>query len=350
MRHSVTGPFDPDWTRPADPLSAVMLDLRLAGSFFCIAEFRAPWAVALPAQTPPRFHFVAEGSCFLRHASGATRLESGDLVLVPRGEAHVLSEQPDGPGVSVESLPLTTLGASGALLQHGGIGARTVLLCTKVECHGLLAQMLMRVMPAFVHVRAADHQDDVLRPVLEAMTREVRAARPGSATVLTRFADILVINAIRSWLQTDRANMPGWLMALRDPQVGRSIAIIHERPEDTWSVAALARAAAMSRSAFAKRFLGLVGLSPMHYVTRVRMHRAHAILQQERISVAALADRLGYESESAFSRAFKRHIGIPPGGARRQSEPRPAKRRSGIVMSIQPPKAERTAARASRVG
>ena len=319
MRSRSSASFDPSWAKLSDPLATVLLDLRVSGSFFCIAELGAPWGVELPSQIPARFHFVAEGRCFLRRASErAVVLDAGDLVLMPRGDRHVLSDRPDGHGPVVDSMPLVRIGAGGALLRHGGDGARTVLVCSKVQSDGLVAQMLMDVMPAALIVRAADHGSDTIRAVLQAMTSEVVTARPGGATVVSRLADVVVIHAIRSWLQRAPATKAGWLRALRDPQVGRAIALVHQRPEEAWSVASLAAAVALSRSAFAERFGELVGTSPMQYVTRLRMHRANELMRSENLSVAQLADRLGYESEPAFSRAFKRHMGVPPGAARQQ--------------------------------
>jgi AraC-like DNA-binding protein len=148
------------------------------------------------------------------------------------------------------------------------------------------------------------------------MQDEARAARPGSATVMTRLADVIVIHAIRSWLeQADLTS--GWLAAARDPQIGRAMSQIHQHPERAWSVAALAGVAGLSRSRFSERFSELAHTAPMQYVTRVQMYRASELLRGARLTIAELAQRFGYESEPAFARAFKRHIGEPPGAVRR---------------------------------
>ena len=154
---------------------------------------------------------------------------------------------------------------------------------------------------------------------LRFMAAEAREPRLGGETVITRLADILVIQAIRSWIEQDPAAQTGWLGALRDPQIGRAISLIHRDPARTWTVASLADEVAMSRSAFAARFAELVGEPPMHYVTRWRMHAAVTWLREDDATLGELALRLGYQSEAAFSRAFKRFMGLSPGAVRRTS-------------------------------
>ena len=138
--------------------------------------------------------------------------------------------------------------------------------------------------------------------------------------MITRLADILVIQAIRAWIAHDPSARSGWLGALRDPQIGRAIALVHRDPGRTWTLASLAGAVGMSRSAFSARFTELVGEPAMHYVARAKMHAATTWLKEERATLGELAGRLGYESEAAFSRAFKRLIGVAPGAARRRGE------------------------------
>jgi AraC-like DNA-binding protein len=149
------------------------------------------------------------------------------------------------------------------------------------------------------------------------MAIEAREFRPGGEAVITRLADILVIQAIRAWIETAPDARTGWLGALRDPFIGRALALVHREPQRPWTVASLAGQVAMSRSAFAARFTELVGEPAMQYVTRWRMHVALSALETEGATVAQLADRLGYRSEAAFARAFKRVTGRPPGAVRR---------------------------------
>jgi len=160
-------------------------------------------------------------------------------------------------------------------------------------------------------------QSEWIQSTMRFMAAEARELRPGGETIITRLADILVIQAIRSWIERDPAAQTGWLGALRDKHLGPAMSLIHRDSARSWTVASLATAVGMSRSAFAARFTDLVGEPAMHYVTRWRMHVALTWLKEDDAGLGELASRLGYESEAAFSRAFKRYIGVAPGAVRR---------------------------------
>lgn len=164
-----------------------------------------------------------------------------------------------------------------------------------------------------------------LQSTLRFMAVEARELRPGGDTVITRLADILVVQTIRAWIARDPAARTGWVGALRDKQIGHAIALIHRDPARVWTIPALAAEVGTSRSAFAARFTQLVGEPAIHYAARWKMHAAAMWLEEEDPALGELASRLGYESEAAFSRAFKRFIGVSPGLARRHD--RPARRR-----------------------
>jgi AraC-like DNA-binding protein len=157
---------------------------------------------------------------------------------------------------------------------------------------------------------------DWIQSTLRLMAMEARELRAGGETVITRLADILVIQAIRSWIARDPAAQTGWLGALRDKQIGRSIALIHRNPATAWTLASLAERVGMSRSAFAERFTQLVGESAMQYVVKWKMHTASLWIRENDVTLSEVASRLGYESEAAFSRAFKRVVGVSPGASR----------------------------------
>ena len=204
------------------------------------------------------------------------------------------------------------------LLRHGGGGAATNLICAVVRFDHPAARQLLPLLPRCHPCRgvATHRSSSGSQSTLRLMAAEARELRPGGETVVTRLADILVIQTIRAWIEKDPAAQTGWLGALRDPQIGRALALIHRDPVRAWTVASLASEAAMSRSAFAARFTELVGEPAMQYVTRWRMHLALERLKEDEAPLADLADRMGYQSEAAFSRAFKRVIGISPGAAR----------------------------------
>jgi AraC-like DNA-binding protein len=308
----------PTWIEP-DGVTSVLRDLRLVQSFYCHSELTAPWGLAMPAEDHAIFHFVAEGEAWLEQpGQPALRVGCGDFVLAASGVAHSVAS---GAGVAcrnVHELPFETVGGRAMILRHGGNGARTVLACGGVRFEDPAANPLVALMPDVLHIRSTDcGHAQLLRQTLDAMATEALNPMPGGATVMTRLADILVIHAIRSWLDGTPDEQGGWLGALRDPQIGRALVLMHRQPERDWTVASLAEALNMSRSVFSDRFTTLVGVPPLLYLTRWRMHLAARWLRDERASLGEVAGRLGYESEPSFSRAFKRHIGVPPGAVRR---------------------------------
>jgi AraC-like DNA-binding protein len=291
---------------PADPLGEALHFLRMNGAFYCRSELTAPWGMTMmPMPGYVWFHVVTTGRVWLEAGDAEpTLLQPGDLGLVPHGEGHVLCSEPgvDAPG----------------LLRHGGGGAPTMLVCGAVRFDHPAARNLVEILPPLLHVEASGSpEQDWMQSTLRLMAVEARELRPGGEAVITRLGDILVVQAIRSWIETDPAARTGWLGALQDRQIGRALSLIHRDPARAWTVASLADELAMSRSAFAARFTELVDEPAMQYVTRWRMQVAVDSLKEEGATVAELADRLGYRSEAAFARAFKRVIGVPPGAVKR---------------------------------
>jgi AraC-like DNA-binding protein len=317
-------PMDP-WA-PADPLGEALHFLRMNGAFYCRSELTAPWGLTLPPMPGyVWFHVVTSGRLWLEADQDEARmLERGDLALVPHGEGHVLRSEAgvDVPGIL--ELEREQVSERYEILRHGGGGAPTTIVCGAVRFDHPAAHNLVATLPPIIHVAASDSAPAAwLQSTLGLMAAEARELRPGGEAVITRLGDILVIQAIRSWIETDPAARTGWLGALQDRQIGQAMTLIHRDPARLWTVAALADELAMSRSAFAARFTDLVGEPAISYVARWRMHLAVSALKEEGATVAQLADRLGYRSEAAFSRAFKRIVGMPPGAIRR-GEPRAA--------------------------
>lgn len=311
---------DSHWT-VVDPLGEALHFLRMSGTFYCRSEVTAPWALALPpAQGCLSFHVVVAGQCLIEVEGLAPRvLLPGDLALVPHGEGHRLSSDPTVLAPSIHELQHEHVSDRYAILRHGGGGAHTSLICGAVRFDHPTAKHLIGLLPKVIHVPASrTPATDWMPSTLRLMAAEAQELRPGGEAVITRLADILVIQAIRAWIETDPASQSGWLGALQDKQIGRAIARIHRDPASPWTVASLAAEAAMSRSAFAARFTELVGEPAMQYVSRWRMQLAHLALQEGNEGLAELAVRLGYQSEAAFSRAFKRFLGVSPGSVRRR--------------------------------
>jgi AraC-like DNA-binding protein len=266
------------------------------------------------------FHVVTVGRLWLETDGEPTLLEPGDLGLVPHGGGHVLRSEPGVPAPGILDLELEQVSDRYEILRHGGGGAPTRLICGAVRFDHPAARNLVEILPETIRIEASGSpQTEWLQSTLRLMGAEAQELRPGGEAVITRLGDILVIQAIRSWIETDPAARTGWLGALQDRQIGRAISLIHRDPAREWTVASLADELGMSRSAFAARFTELVGEPAMQYVTRWRMHVALAAFREEGAAVAELAQRLGYRSEAAFARAFKRVLGLPPGAAKRES-------------------------------
>jgi AraC-like DNA-binding protein len=306
---------------PVDPLGEALHFLRMSGTFYCRSEFTAPWALELPPLANClMLHVVTAGRCRLEVAGAEPRLlQPGDLALVPHGAGHRMASEPGIPAAKLFDLPRELVSERYEILRHGGGGAATSIICGAVRFDHPAAHHLVKLLPKMICIEASSSPQmdwDWIQSTLRFMAAEARELRPGGETVITRLADILVIQAIRSWIAQDPAAQTGWLGALQDKQIGRAISLIHRDPARPWTVASLAAEAAMSRSAFAARFTELVGEPAMHYVARWRMQIALTWLKEEDAGLGALASRLGYQSEAAFSRAFKRVIGVSPGAAR----------------------------------
>ena len=309
---------------PPDPVGEALHFLRMDGAFYCRSELSAPWGLTLdPMPGYLWFHVLIAGTARLETpGSEPAQLAAGELALVPRGTGHLLRSAPGAATPDILSLEREQIGDRYEVLRHGGGGPPTALVCGAVRLEHPAARELVRALPPIISVGAGAPGEESIQSSLRLLAAEARHARPGGEAVITRLADIIVIQALRAWIESDPAARTGWLGALRDPHIGRAIGLVHEDPARDWTVAALAGELSMSRSAFAARFTELVGEPAMQYVTRWRMHVAYAALQDGGVTVAQLADQLGYRSEAAFARAFKRVIGTPPGGVRRAADPR----------------------------
>jgi AraC-like DNA-binding protein len=263
------------------------------------------------------FHVVTEGRCWLEvEGADARLLEQGGFALVPHGRGHRLASELGSGGVDLFETPREQVSERYEILRLGGGGARSTVICVVVRFDHPAALQLTKLLPPAITVESwRSSQRDWVQSTTRFIADEAKSLRPGGETVITRLADILVIQAIRSWLEQDPLAKKGWLGALQDAQIGRALALIHREPSRPWTVAALAAEATMSRSAFAARFTALVGEPVMHYVARWRMQVAMDALKDD--GVAGVALRLGYQSEAAFSRAFRRFTGITPGAVRR---------------------------------
>jgi len=315
----------PERTLPTDtdPLGEALHFLRMSGTLYCRSEFTAPWGLEMPPlQDCLMFHIVTSGECWLDvDGTAPCRLQTGSFALVPHGRGHRLASEPGARAVGLFEVPTEHISDRYEILRHGGGGAPATLICGAVRFDHPAAADLVRLLPPVITIDAWRAPEmEWVQTTLRFIAAEARELRAGGETIITRLADILVIQAVRTWIAEDAGARTGWLGALRDPQIGRVIRRVHREPGHPWTVDAMAREASMSRSAFAARFTALVGEPAMRYVARWRMNVAAAALRDEPVTIAALADQLGYESEAAFARAFRRIVGRWPGQARQRAQ------------------------------
>ncbi|MEN8179876.1 MAG: AraC family transcriptional regulator [Pseudomonadota bacterium] len=303
-----------------DPLGEVLHLLRLSGAFYCRSELTAPWGVEMPPfDGCMMFHVVTAGHCWLEiEGEEPHLLQQGSLALVPHGNGHSIRSHPADGTVPLFDIPVERVSERYEIMRYGGDGELTHLTCGVVRFDHVAGQQLITLLPRVLQIDTlADDEGSWLQSTLRYIAHEAKELRAGGETVITHLADILIIQAIRSWLDSAPDADQGWLAALRDKHVGRALAAIHREPEKAWSVASLAKEVGMSRSGFSARFTHLVGDSAIQYLTKWRMQLARAQLLETSDSLSVIADRLGYQSEVAFSRAFKRIFGEPPGSIRR---------------------------------
>lgn len=311
---SVTSELPPSDDPLADPLRLLKLD----GVLHCAAELSAPWGLEIPRiEHCMAIHIVNQGKAYLDIAGQPTReVPGGSLVMIPHGTAHQLRSEPGVKVTPLTEIPVQLITDRYERMSFGGGGAITSISYCGVRYDPLGAMRLTQVLPLVIHLDARAGEDEWLLDTARFIAREANATRPGSEAIITRLADIVVVQAIRSWL-TASDGQHGWLAALKDRQIGRALAAIHSDPAFDWSVELLANQIGMSRSSLAARFKQLVGQSVMQYVTEWRMQLARLELA-EGYTVTQVAENYGYQSEAAFSRAFKRVFDRPPGQVRRQ--------------------------------
>jgi AraC-like DNA-binding protein len=293
--------------------------LRLTGTLYCRAELTAPWGIAVPPLPElMALVVVTAGHCWLDVDGAEPRLlQPGSLTLFPHGIAHRFRSDPQATTDDLFDIPVEQISERYEILRYGGGGERTHVTYGVVRFDHAAGSRLVAQLPPIIHLDGWDDDDaGWLHSTLRLISREAQTLRPGGETVLTRLADILVIQAIRSWLDAAPEARQGWLAALRDEQIGRALTAIHRAPEQDWSVTSLAQEAGMSRSAFSARFTKLVGEPAMRYLAQWRLQLARTHLQQTPEPLSAVAHRFGYQSETAFCRAFKRAFGVSPGSVR----------------------------------
>lgn len=310
-----------------DTLSEVLRAVRLTGAVFFAVDASAPWV----AETPPgselrphimpgvehviEYHVVTSGSCWGGLIDEAPiRLEAGDVIVFPQGDAHVMSSAPgmlEAP--DEESLARAQTNRLPISVRIDGGGAqRTEVICGFLGCDTRPFNPLLATLPRVIHVPRREGDDGVIEQFVKLALSESTARRAGGECVLARLSELLFVEIVRRYLTTLPAENAGWLAGLRDEAIGRALGKLHARPAHDWSLEELAREIGSSRSVLAERFAHFVGVPPMQYLAQWRMQLASTMLAGTSMNLAEIADRVGYGSETALSRAYKRWVGVAP--------------------------------------
>jgi AraC-like DNA-binding protein len=324
-----------------DAFSEVLSSVKLQGALFFNAEFSAPWGFSSPrssllapdlmpgAEHLVIFHFVMEGSASIRTESGeAFVLNAGDVVVFPHGDPHRMA-------CGAPSQLMDTRAVLKLIL--GGGGEVTRFVCGYMACDPRLCQPILSSLPEVIKVNIRDDASGHwLENSIRQLVEEAGRPAPGSSAMLAKLSEALFVDTLRRYIAALPAEQTGWLAGTRDTVVGRSLAILHRRPQHPWTIAELAREVGLSRSALVERFGRYLSEPPMSYLARWRLQLAARALTSTSHSVGQIAAEVGYESEASFNRAFKREFGSPPARFRKD---RKTDHRKGEPVKVQPPAA-----------
>lgn len=317
-----------------DVLSEVLKTVKLDGAVFFNGEFSAPWCTREPDSDTmasflpfgPKhvfiFHLITEGKCHYREneSDRALRLDAGDIVIIPHGNAHLMGN--GSPITPIDSAPhLKEVFAEGRILsQLGGGGETTKLVCGYLTCDPQLGQVFLAGLPPIIKVHIRDSPSGKwLEDTFRYSVDHAEASGPGGAAVIAKLSEVLFVETLRRYIAQLPSSQTGWLAGVRDPDVGKALALLHKQPSHPWTIASLAEAVGLSRSVLAERFRHYLSDTPMGYLTRWRLQLAAQVLTSTSKSVAEVAGEVGYESEPSFNRAFKREFGVPPARFRSQT-------------------------------
>jgi AraC-like DNA-binding protein len=315
-----------------DALSEALKAVRMTGAIFFIGEFTAPWGFVAPAaqQVVPvlapgterlvPYHLVIEGeACARIDGIGSVSLAAGDIVVVPHGEEHMLSNGSPPTLIDTVSLLANFLAGDLSVTRLGGGGAATRFVCGFFGCERHAERLFLAGLPPLIKLNVrGDAAGEWLENSIIYLVSEASSGRPGRMVLLSKMAEALFVETMRRYMEQLPAEQTGWLAGARDPVVGGVLALLHRQPCHPWTAAELANKVGASRSVIAERFARFLGEPPHAYLARRRLRLAARLLETTRKTIVQVAAEAGYESEAAFNRAFKREFGLPPARYRKK--------------------------------
>jgi AraC-like DNA-binding protein len=322
-----------------DVLTDVFETVSLRSVLYARLELTSPWGVRLDPTPGPSFHVVGRGSCSF-DVDGVEEpilVSAGDYILLTKGQGHAARDARSTPALPLRQILSRLQTDDQGVTRYGGGGSATSMVCGSVTFDDQLGQPLLATLPPWIHVANESRvMTEWLGATLQMFGSEVVLPRPGSQAILKHLADVLFIQAIRSYAFGSTLPESGWLRGLSDPQIAAALGHLHAHPERAWRVEQLAAQAGMSRSAFFARFSELVGEPPLKYLATWRMRKAQQMIHDGRATIKEVGVRVGYASEAAFSRAFKRWVGVPPIMYRTVAVETPSAPPPGAVPSRRP--------------
>jgi len=301
-----------------DGLSELLLRLTVSSTVFCFF-MSSPWGFRVPRRPVPAFHIITSGGCWMEIDGNPQpiRLSAGDLVILPRGDAHLVRDSPRTSGLPELGEILETTASVNGQFTYGGGGRRSELLCGGFAIDPIAGRQLLGSLPDLIHLRGGEGlAPEWLVGLVRMIASEMANSGPGSQAVVTRLTDALLAQAVRhSLVAIDRTLDQA--AAFKDPPIAKALRMMREHPDRAWTVPELAAAVSMSRSTFAERFRAAMGETPMQHLTHYRMARAAEYLRDTNAGIREIARLTGYDSEVSISRAFRRQFGVAPGAYRR---------------------------------
>jgi len=304
-----------------DALTDILKSLRLSGGVYFRCELSAPWGMDIGQTSVAEFHVVVRGNCWLKMADEEKPicLQTGDLVVFPHGHAHVLLDAPESVAQPAETIIGSQKIEHYGPVVYGNGGMLANILCGYFEFDRKNHSPLLDALPPFIHIKSTDTTElSWLQTTINFICHETRASGRGTEAMVNRLVEVLFIQIMRAYILQSTTPL-GILGAIADHKTGLALNAMHQKPEYNWTLEELALLAGMSRTAFSQRFRTLAGQTPMHYLTMWRMQKAKQMLESSNISMMAIAEETGYQSEASFSKAFKKCTGISPGACRRKS-------------------------------